>query len=113
MDGEVIEMKGYAYSEDASKPGQLKVHLEGVPVDGPYWVLALGDEDGVSYLIVEELTVFFCLVNVYFLRHRISIASTIDTSTPRCVVRGQSLSTMRVACLRNSGRRWLLRLKTV
>lgn len=52
-DGELVEMTGHAYTKDASKPGQLTVHLDGVPVDGPYWVLAVGDEQGVrasSYL---------------------------------------------------------------
>lgn len=40
-------MTGHAYTKDASKPGQLTVHLDGLPVDGPYWVLAVGDEQGV------------------------------------------------------------------
>lgn len=48
VDGELIQMEGYAYVVDDSEPGKLKVHLDGVPVDSPYWVLALGDEDGVS-----------------------------------------------------------------
>ncbi|CBN77358.1 conserved unknown protein [Ectocarpus siliculosus] len=45
-DGELVEMTGHAYTKDASKPGQLTVHLDGLPVDGPYWVLAVGDEQG-------------------------------------------------------------------
>lgn len=49
VEGELIEMKGYAYTEDESQPGKLTVHLDGVPMDAPYWILALGDEDGVSY----------------------------------------------------------------
>ncbi|CAM9726544.1 unnamed protein product, partial [Sphacelaria rigidula] len=48
VDGNLVQMKGYAYSMDDTEPGQLMVHLDGVPVDAPYWVLALGDEDGVS-----------------------------------------------------------------
>ena len=32
----------YAYYKDLSKPGQLSVTLEGVPVVAPYWVLDLG-----------------------------------------------------------------------
>lgn len=33
---------GYAYIPDPSKPGELLVHLEGVPIDAPYWVLETG-----------------------------------------------------------------------
>lgn len=47
-DGELIKMDGYAYVEDASQPGKLTVHLDGVPVDAPYWILALGGEEEVS-----------------------------------------------------------------
>lgn len=41
-------MSGYAYYKNESEPGKLTVHLDGVPVDAPYWVLALGDEDEVG-----------------------------------------------------------------
>lgn len=47
-DGDLIEIGGSAFVEDASEPGKLKVRLDGMPVDAPYWVLALGGEDGVS-----------------------------------------------------------------
>lgn len=47
VDGELIAMDGYAYLTDETKPGELMVHLEGVPVDAPYWVVALGDQKGV------------------------------------------------------------------
>lgn len=56
-DGELIKMDGYAYVEDASQPGKLTVHLDGVPVDAPYWILALGgeEEDGpYSWSIVSD-----------------------------------------------------------
>jgi len=33
---------GYAYIPDPAQPGKLKVHLDGVPVDAPYWVVKLG-----------------------------------------------------------------------
>jgi lipocalin len=36
------QISGYAYYKDLSKPGQLSVTLEGVPVVAPYWVLDLG-----------------------------------------------------------------------
>eukprot|EP00904_Undaria_pinnatifida_P005937 jgi/Undpi1/2473/HiC_scaffold_13.g05852.m1 len=56
-DGELITMEGYAYMEDASQPGKLTVHLDGVPMDAPYWILALGgeEEDGpYSWSIVSD-----------------------------------------------------------
>lgn len=34
----------YAYGTDPSEPGQLKVHLGQVPVDGDYWVVGLGPD---------------------------------------------------------------------
>lgn len=40
--GDVSTIDGYAYGTDAEEPGQLKLHLDGVPVDGEYWVYALG-----------------------------------------------------------------------
>ena len=45
-DGEVATIDGYAYydSPEAAleNPGQLKLHFDIVPTDGPYWILALG-----------------------------------------------------------------------
>lgn len=37
-------LRRYAYGKDLSEPGQLKVHLGQVPVDGDYWVVGLGPE---------------------------------------------------------------------
>lgn len=37
------QIKGYAYYTNTSDPGKLTVHLDGVPVDGPYWVVSLGE----------------------------------------------------------------------
>jgi len=36
------QIKGYAYSNNPD-PGKLTVHLDGVPVDSPYWIIKLGD----------------------------------------------------------------------
>ncbi|XP_071479454.1 uncharacterized protein [Diadema antillarum] len=33
---------GYAYIPDVSDPGKLKVVLDGVPVEGDYWIFKLG-----------------------------------------------------------------------
>lgn len=36
-------ISGYAYYKNSSEPGKLNVHFDGVPVDGPYWVVKLGE----------------------------------------------------------------------
>jgi lipocalin len=43
MLGEFETISGYAYYTDLEEPGKLNVHLDGVPVDSPYWVVKLGD----------------------------------------------------------------------
>jgi lysozyme C len=40
---EIEKINGYAYYKNSSEPGQLTVHLDGVPVDSPYWVVKLGE----------------------------------------------------------------------
>jgi lysozyme C len=42
-DHEIEKINGYAYYKNISEPGKLTVHLDGVPVDSPYWVVKLGD----------------------------------------------------------------------
>ena len=43
-DYELEQISGYAYYTNMSEPGKLSVHLDGVPVDSPYWVVKLGEE---------------------------------------------------------------------
>lgn len=46
-DEELEEILGYAYYKNVSEPGKLTVHLDGVPVDSPYWIVNLGEvKDG-------------------------------------------------------------------
>jgi lysozyme C len=40
---QIEKINGYAYYKNISEPGQLTVHLDGVPVDSPYWVVKLGE----------------------------------------------------------------------
>jgi lysozyme C len=42
-DKEVEQITGYGYYKNISEPGKLTVHLEGVPVDAPYWIVKLGE----------------------------------------------------------------------
>lgn len=40
---EMEQINGYAYYKNISEPGQLTVHLDGVPQDAPYWIVKLGE----------------------------------------------------------------------
>ncbi len=41
--GNTEKINGYAYISNSSEPGKLTVHLDGVPVDSPYWIVKLGE----------------------------------------------------------------------
>jgi lipocalin len=46
-ENKIVQIKGYAYYSSTNKnpklyPGQLTVHLDGVPRDSPYWIYDLG-----------------------------------------------------------------------
>jgi lipocalin len=49
IDDEIQIITGYAYYKDISEPGKLTVHLNGVPVDSPYWVVKLGALENNQY----------------------------------------------------------------
>jgi lipocalin len=40
---EIEKINGYGYYTNVSEPGKLTVHLDGVPVDAPYWIVKLGE----------------------------------------------------------------------
>lgn len=46
---EVEQINGYAYYKNTSEPGKLTVHLDGVPVDSPYWIVSLGEVKNSMY----------------------------------------------------------------
>jgi len=46
---ELEQITGYAYYKNVSEPGKLTVHLDGTPVDAPYWVVALGEVKNNQY----------------------------------------------------------------
>ena len=52
--GEIDQIGGYGYYKNASEPGKLTVHLDGVPTDAPYWVVKLGEvkDDQYQYSII-------------------------------------------------------------
>jgi lipocalin len=51
---EIDQIGGYGYYKNASEPGKLTVHLDGVPTDAPYWVVKLGEvkDDQYQYSII-------------------------------------------------------------
>jgi lipocalin len=46
---EIEQITGYGYYKNVSEPGKLTVHLDGVPVDSPYWVIKLGEVKNNQY----------------------------------------------------------------
>jgi len=76
-DNEIEQINGYGYYKNISEPGKLTVHLEGVPVDSPYWIIKLGEiknnqyqysiittPSGISlWVLVRDINSFFDLYN--------------------------------------------------
>ena len=54
---ELEQIEGYAFYKDLTEPGQLSVHLDGVPVISPYWVVKLGDRDTAAEYTYSIITV--------------------------------------------------------
>ena len=71
----VEQISGYGYYKNISEPGKLTVHLDGVPVDSPYWIIRLGEVKNDQYqytiittpsyvslwVLVRDITTFFDL----------------------------------------------------
>jgi lipocalin len=49
LENELEQISGYAYYKNVSEPGQLTVHLDGTPVDAPYWIVLLGEVKDEQY----------------------------------------------------------------
>lgn len=72
MTGEITQIYGWAEVPNPQQPGELTVHLQGVPVAAPYWVVGLGEPsygpDGLyEWAIVSdpfELSLFVLARNV-------------------------------------------------
>ena len=74
---EIEQITGYGYYKNVSEPGKLTVHLEGVPVDSPYWIVKLGEikdnqyqysiittpSDISLWVLVRDIDVFMELYN--------------------------------------------------
>ena len=53
---ELEQISGYAYYTNTSEPGKLTVHLDGTPVDAPYWIVELGEikDEQYQYSIITS-----------------------------------------------------------
>ena len=51
---EIDQINGYGYYKNVSEPGKLTVHLDGVPVDSPYWVIKLGEVKNNQYQYIQN-----------------------------------------------------------
>ena len=49
IENELEQISGYAYYKNISEPGKLTVHLDGTPVDAPYWIVFLGEVQNEQY----------------------------------------------------------------
>ena len=49
INNELEQISGYAYYTNSSEPGKLTVHLDGTPVDAPYWIVKLGEVRNKQY----------------------------------------------------------------
>lgn len=96
--GETEQITGYGYYKDISEPGKLTVHLEGVPVDSPYWVVKLGGirdgqyqysiittPSGISlWVLVRDIKTFYELYNAevveYLDTHQFTYEPVIQTN---------------------------------
>jgi len=48
-DHNIDQINGYGYYKNSSEVGKLTVHLDGVPVDSPYWIVKLGELKNSQY----------------------------------------------------------------
>lgn len=53
---ELEQIFGYGYYKNFSEPGKLTVHLDGVPVESPYWIVKLGEvkDNQYQYTIITN-----------------------------------------------------------
>jgi apolipoprotein D and lipocalin family protein len=85
---ELEQIAGYAYYKNVSEPGKLTVHLDGTPVDGPYWVIALGEikNNQYQYSIVTSpsgisLWVLARNVNLFMRNYDVEVRAFLDADS--------------------------------
>ncbi|EGD83177.1 hypothetical protein PTSG_03808 [Salpingoeca rosetta] len=87
-------IKGYAYAPNPSIPAKLKVHFDVAPIDGPYWIVAVGPrvptgnaicDPCYDYAIVTDeakisLFVLTRDVNRYYAKYNETVTNFLDTN---------------------------------
>jgi lipocalin len=63
---------GWAEATNPAQPGELTVHLQGVPVAAPYWVLNLGPEAGPAGLYDYSVVSDPDLISLFVLTRNVS-----------------------------------------
>jgi apolipoprotein D and lipocalin family protein len=86
----IVQIEGYAYYSSTNKnpklyPGQLTVHLDGVPRDSPYWIYDLGPviNNEYEWAIVSDpvmLSLFVLArdVNIFYEKYDNEVLSILD-----------------------------------
>lgn len=82
---EIEQITGYGYYKNISEPGKLTVHLEGVPVDSPYWIVKLGEvtNNQYQYAIITtpsfiSLWVLVRDINTFFELYDMEVTNFLD-----------------------------------
>lgn len=103
VDGGLIERAGVATSTDLTRPGELTLHLDGTPdvFAAPYWILALGDTNGVSSVshTPNVSTRVILMVLGYAVFFDYSPQSATQVPSQACVLRLQLISDVVMALL--------------
>jgi lipocalin len=75
---ELEQITGYGYYKNMSEPGKLTVHLEGVSVDSPYWIIKLGEiiDNEYQYTIITTPS---CISLWVLIRNMNSFTELYDT----------------------------------
>jgi lipocalin len=85
LQDELEQISGYAYYKNDTEPGKLTVHLDGTPVDAPYWVVKLGEvkDEQYQYSIITtpsgiSLWVLVRNIDDYFKNYDIEVKQFLD-----------------------------------
>ncbi len=83
---DIEQITGYAYYKNVSEPGKLTVHLDGVPVDSPYWIVKLGEivDNQYQYSIITtpsgiSLWVLVRDIDVFMKKYNKDVIDFLDT----------------------------------
>jgi lipocalin len=73
VDGPERTILGWAAAENTSRPGELSVHLEGVPLGAPYWIYELGPATFNGSLYQYSVVSDPLLLSLFILARNVSV----------------------------------------